>query len=251
MSIKKIVGIMSCKGGVGKSTLAVNLAVTLAFFYGKKVGLLDADIHGPNHPKMLGFLQDSKDEMKFGEEKLVPKKCHGILSMSMGYFLNSNSSVLLRGPMASNTVNYFLKKTDWGCLDILIVDFPPGTGDIYLSMLRDITFDCVYLITTPQLVSIEDLRRSISMLKKFDVYILGILENMKYYKCNNCKVINHIYGKNNEVKMLADSFNIPFIHELPLDVVISNSSNSGTPFVLSSSSENLSSVLKSIAKNLL
>lgn len=249
MSIKKIVGIMSCKGGVGKSTLAINLAVALSLFYGKKIGLLDADIHGPNHPRMLGFLQE--DKMKLGEEKLVPKKCHGILSMSMGYFLNSNSSVLLRGPMASNTVNYFFKKTAWGCLDILIIDFPPGTGDIYLSMLRDITFDCVFLITTPQLVSIEDLRRSISMLKKFDVYILGILENMKYYKCNNCQVINHVYGKNDEVKTLAENFNIPFIYELPLDQIISNSSNSGIPFVLSNSTDHLSSVLKNIAEKLI
>lgn len=251
MSIKKIVGIMSCKGGVGKSTLAVNLAVILSSFYGKKIGLLDADIHGPNHPKMLGFLDEVKDGIKFGEECLLPKKCHGILSMSMGYFLNSTSSVLLRGPMASNTVNYFLKKTEWGCLDILIIDFPPGTGDIYLSMLRDITFDCVYLITTPHLASIEDLRRSIFMLKKFDVRILGILENMKYYKCNNCSVINHIYGKNNEVKSLAEKFNIPFVHELPLDLAISSSSNEGMPFVLSQSCSNLSSVIKEIAEKLI
>lgn len=251
MTIKKIVGVMSCKGGVGKSTLAVNLAIALSLFFNKKVGLLDADVYGPNHPKMLGLSNNIKNEIKFCKEKLFPKKSFGIFSMSMGYFLDLSSSVLLRGPMVSNTINYLLKQTDWGELDFLVIDFPPGTGDIYLSMLRDITFDFIYLVTTPQALSIEDLRRSICMLKKFDVNVFGILENMKIYVCDNCKVIHYIYGNNDDVKILAKEFNISFIYELPLDVVVSESSNLGIPFVLFKSCESIVSVIKSMAERLI
>ena len=229
MTIKKIIGIVSCKGGVGKSTLAVNLAVLLSFLNGKRVGLLDADIHGPNHPRMLG-LSDTQ-LMTFSKNKLLPKKCFKLLSMSIGYFLKADSSVLLRGPMIGNTVNYLFRNTEWENLDILIIDFPPGTGDIYLSILRDIKIDDVFLVTTPQLTAVEDLMRSVSMLKKFNINILGLLENMKFYKCNSCNYSNYIYVNNN-IKTLVNKLGLSKSYELPLHSFISKSSNIGVPFVL-------------------
>ena len=189
MNIKKIIGIISCKGGVGKSTLAINISLALKTYYNKKVGLLDADIYGPNHPSMLGIHESQNN---INDQILYPKEKFGIFSMSMGYFLNENSAVLLRGPMISNTIKYLFNKTNWGDLDYLIIDFPPGTGDIYLSLLRDLTFDGIILITTPQTSSLEDLKRSINMLKKFDIKIYSLIENMKYYKCKHCDQENQL-----------------------------------------------------------
>jgi len=249
MTIKKIVGVISCKGGVGKSTLAVNLAVLLSSFYNKRVGLLDADIHGPNHPRMLGLLNDANIDIE--DKVLLPKRRFNVASMSMGYFLKPDASVLLRGPMVSNLASYLFKHTDWGDLDILIVDFPPGTGDIHLSMLRDIKFDGVFLITIPQLVSIEDVQRSIDMLKKFNIKIFGLLENMKFYKCNTCKSVNYIYGNTGDIKQIIDGFAFLNIYELPLHSFIGESSNVGVPFVISNLHPDVTSVIKRMALKLL
>jgi len=229
MKAKKIIGIVSCKGGVGKSTLAVNLSVLLSSFYFKRVGLLDADIHGPNHPRFLGSSNDLKINIQ--NKSLIPKKKYNVMSMSMGYFLGQRSSALLRGPMVSNTLNYLYTNTQWDMLDVLIIDFPPGTGDVYLSMLRDIKFDGVFLVTTPQTVSIEDVKRSIFMLNKFNVNILGILENKKYYECNTCGSYNYIYGYSDNFKKLVSEFKISNVYGLPLHMDISKSSNTGIPFI--------------------
>ncbi len=249
LNIKRVIGIVSCKGGVGKSTLAVNVSVLLSFFLKKKVGLLDADIYGPNHPEMLGLSKDKK--INFNEKFLSPKEKYNLLSMSMGYFLDVNSPILFRGPMVSSVINLLLKKTNWGFLDLLVIDFPPGTGDIYLSLLRDIKIDGVFLVTTPQLVSIGDVKRSVSMLRKFNISILGILENMRCYKCIYCGSFNYIHKSLSEVENLRNVCNLTFVHKLPLHNYISESSNKGIPFVLNKKCSDLTLVVKDIAERLL
>ena len=231
MNIKSIIGVMSCKGGVGKSTISVNLAVTLANFFNKKVGLLDADLYGPNHPRLLG-VYDAYD-LDLNNKFLQPVVKYKLRSMSFGYFLNKNSSVLLRGPMISNTIKYLFDNTMWGDLDILIIDFPPGTGDIYLSLLRDINFAYMCLITMPNLISIDDIRKSIFMLKKFNVDIKILIENMKFFLCDNCSKVNHIYGNSEFGKKITAEFFIENFFELPLLKDLSEASNLGIPFVLS------------------
>jgi ATP-binding protein involved in chromosome partitioning len=231
MTIKSIIGVMSCKGGVGKSTIAVNLAVTLARFLNKKVGLFDADLYGPNHPRLLGVCDTY--EFDLNNKFLHPVFKYSLSSMSFGYFLNKNSSVLLRGPMISNTIKYLFDHTIWGDLDILIIDFPPGTGDIYLSLLRDINFTYMILITMPNLTSIDDIRKSIFMLKKFNIDIKILIENMKFFLCNNCYKVNHIHGNSEFGKNISDEFFIKKFFELPLFRNLSEASNLGVPFVLS------------------
>jgi ATP-binding protein involved in chromosome partitioning len=230
MFINKIIGVMSCKGGVGKSTVAVNLAVSLANFYGKRVGLLDADIYGPNHPRLLGI--NDVFDIKFDSSKIFPIFKYNIFSMSFGYFLKINSSVLLRGPMVSNTIKYLFDNTKWGDLDILVVDFPPGTGDIYLSLLRDINFSGMILVTIPQILSIDDIRKSIFMLDKFKVDIICLIENMKFLSCFNCGFLNYLYDNEDIVNKLAVEFFISNIFKIPLLKEINESVVSGLPFVL-------------------
>lgn len=231
MNIKSIIGIVSCKGGVGKSTIAVNLATILALS-NKKVGLLDADIYGPNHPRMLGVVDKFNAKMNLSDKLFTPVFKHNLLSMSMGYFLDDNSSVLLRGPMISNTIKFLYSNTDWGDLDFLIIDFPPGTGDIYLSLFRDLIFSGVVLVTMPQIVSVEDVKKSILMLNTFDINIYCLIENMKYLSCDKCGYLNYIFGENNFAKQLANDFFISKYYELPINKFISESSNKGIPFVL-------------------
>ncbi len=247
MTINKIIGIVSCKGGVGKTTASINLSAALNFYYKKNTGLLDADIYGPNHPSMLGL---SNYNLNINNKKIEPKKTFGFYSMSFGYFLNKNSSVLLRGPMISNTINYLFNKTAWGNLDHLIIDFPPGTGDIYLSLLRDIKINGVFLITTSQLPSLEDIRRSINMIKKFNIKIYGILENMTHYSCNNCKAINYINKNNNNLKEIITDFNIKNIYKLPFDNTIVESINLQKPCVIYKPEAKASIIFKDMAKTI-
>lgn len=249
MTIKKIIGIMSCKGGVGKSTLSVNLAVAMATFFNKSVGLLDADLYGPNHARFLGI--DNKISLNLQDKKFIPFIKYGVKSMSFSYFIDSNSSVLLRGPMISNTIKYMFNNTDWGNLDILFIDFPPGTGDIYLSLLRDINFYGVFLITTPHLIAIDDVRRSIFMLKSFNIKILCLIENMKYFFCKKCMTVNSISTNNDYAKDLAKEFLIEDYYSLPFINYIGESSNSGIPFFLSEScNEDVKAIFKKIIINL-
>ncbi len=249
MTIKQIIGVASCKGGVGKSTLAVNLSVLFSIYHKLKVGLLDADIYGPNHPSILGV--SNKLPIEINKKMLLPKNAHNVSSMSMGYFLKNDAPVLLRGPMVSNTIKYLFEHTDWGNLDILIIDFPPGTGDIYLSILRDIKINGVFLVTTPNISSIEDVGRSISMFKKFNIPILGLLENMKYYKCAECNNLKYIFGNNNKVILLAKNKNIP-IYEFPINEFVNKSLEKGKPFVIDNNlCKNIFLILNNIAKTLI
>lgn len=246
---KKIFGIASCKGGVGKSTIAINLAITLSTFYNKKIGLLDADIYGPSHPSLLGI----SEKKNIQTEMFIPEKKFNIVSMSIGYFINENSSILLRGPMISNTLNHLIKNTDWGNIDILIIDFPPGTGDIYLSLLRDFKINGMLLITIPQIISTIDVKKSILMLNKFNINIFGLLENMKYYKCKTCNTRNEMYDNNDmSVTNLITEFNIKRIYSLDFDYDISKSCSSGQPFMTNNKDKNKSvDTIKNISSDII
>lgn len=231
MSIKSIIGIMSCKGGVGKSSIAINLAVASSIFLNKRIGLLDVDLHGPNHPRLLGITEEYNFNLNKGFFKPIYK--YGLYSMSFGYFLNKDSSVLLRGPMISNTVKFLFNNTIWDDIDILFVDFPPGTGDIYLSLLRDLNFSNMVLITMPNFTSIDDVRKSLYMLNKFNIKTKILIENMKFFLCNKCDNVNYVYGNTNYAKDMSLEFGIPYFFEVPLLHGVSESSNLGIPFILS------------------
>jgi len=249
LDIKNTIGIVSCKGGVGKSTASVNIALSLNIFCKNKVGLLDADIYGPNHPRMLGV--NDKISKNISNNIIIPKSKYNILSMSMGYFLDEDSSVLLRGPMLGNTILYLLYNTSWGNLDTLVIDFPPGTGDIYLSLFKHIKLNGVILVATPQSVVLDDLIKSLVMLKKFNIPILGLLNNMSSYICSNCGFKDNIYGTDKELRNIVKKFNIPFSYNIPLDKKISMSCDIGIPMVIKYPDSDISNVYKKISNSII
>lgn len=244
---KKIIGIASCKGGVGKSTISVNLAISLSNFYKKNIGLLDADIYGPSHPKLLGISETKNIQANV----FIPEKKFGILSMSIGYFIKNDSSVMLRGPMISNTLNHLIKNTEWGDIDILVIDFPPGTGDIYLTLLRDLKINGILLVTIPQIISNIDVKKSIIMLNKFNINIYGLIENMKYYTCKYCNKKNNMHDENDmSTTDLIKEFNIKNFYNLNFDSEISKSCSNGTPFVIYDNSE-ATKIIKKISLDII
>lgn len=212
-NVKKIFGIMSCKGGVGKTTTAINIALVMSKVYNFKVGLLDADIYGPNHPKIFGVSKINSSPFTF-DKKLIPVTFKSILSMSFGYYLLDDSPVLFRGPIVSNIFMHLLNNTDWGDIDFLIVDFPPGSGDVYISLLKRFNLNCVFLVTTPSEVSFQDTSKTAAMLRKFDIPIIGLLENMKFYVCACCGSKNDLYFKNNLLEQFLSKYNIANHYEM-------------------------------------
>jgi ATP-binding protein involved in chromosome partitioning len=224
--VKNIIAVASGKGGVGKSTTAVNLALALAL-QGAQVGLLDADIHGPNQPQMLGF-----------QEKLMPEngslmqaaKVHGIQSMSMGYLIDVNTPMVWRGPMVSSALLQLAKSTQWENLDYLIIDLPPGTGDIQLTLSQKIPVTASVIVTTPQDVALLDARKGIEMFNKVNIPVLGIIENMSHYQCGNCGHVDAIFG-NAGGRHLADAYEVELLAQLPLFLEIRECADQGIPLV--------------------
>ena len=215
MNIKTCFGISSCKGGVGKSTVACNIAITLAN-QGYKVGLLDADIYGPSVPTLLGI---GDKEPKVEDGKFLPFEVFGIKAMSIGFLVNEEQAIVWRGPMLAKGLDGLINKTIWGDLDYLIVDFPPGTGDVQISMSQKLKLDGTLIITTPQLLSLKDVIRGINMFIKVNVPILGVVENMSYLEEQNEK--KYIFGES-KTKSLLLKENINLIEELPFNLNIFN-----------------------------
>ena len=213
MNIKTCFGISSCKGGVGKSTVACNIAITLAN-QGYKVGLLDADIYGPSVPTLLGI---GDKEPKVEDGKFLPFEVFGIKAMSIGFLVNEEQAIVWRGPMLAKGLDGLINRTIWGDLDYLIVDFPPGTGDVQISMSQKLKLDGTLIITTPQLLSLKDVIRGINMFIKVNVPILGVVENMSYLEEQNEK--NYIFGES-KTKSLLLKENINLIEELPFNLNI-------------------------------
>lgn len=224
--VRNVVAIGSSKGGVGKSTVCVHLAATLANS-GYKVGLLDADMFGPSIPLMTGV----RDQSVFSEgEKLIPVKACGLSLMSMGFVAGRDAPVMWRGPLLAQALSQFLEQVAWGELDILLVDLPPGTGDIPLSLCQSIALSGAIMVTTPQNVAVEDVNRGISMFGKVEVEILGVVENMSYYDCQKCSKRHKIFGEGG-ARAICEQFRLNFYGELPLSVSLRRAGDEGRPLV--------------------
>jgi len=222
--VKNIIAVASGKGGVGKSTTAVNLAVALAQG-GAKVGLLDADIYGPSIPQMMGLAGRQPD---VDERTIFPLENYGVKTISIGYMIKEEQAMIWRGPMVSGAVMQLLNDVAWGELDYLIVDLPPGTGDIHLTMVQSVPLTAAVVVTTPQDIALLDCRKGIAMFDKVHVPTLGIVENMSTFTCPHCGESTHIFDQGGADK-LAELHNVDVLAKLPLDMAIREMSDAGTP----------------------
>jgi len=227
-TVKNIIGVASGKGGVGKSTVSLNLALALSQT-GAKVGLLDADIYGPSIPLMLGM----KDAfMEVEENKLQPAESHGLKVVSFGFFAqDSHQAAIYRGPIISGILKQFLVDTNWADLDYLIVDLPPGTGDIPLTLAQTIPITGILVVTTPQDVASNVAVKAVGMFEKLNVPLLGVVENMSYFICPNCDEKHYLFGQGGG-KKISEQFNMPFLGEIPLNSGIMSGSDSGKPIMI-------------------
>jgi ATP-binding protein involved in chromosome partitioning len=223
--IKNVVVVASGKGGVGKSTVACNLAVSL-HLEGAKVGLLDADVYGPNQPQMMGAV-DYKPKVG-PDNKLEPPRPMGIPVMSMGFLMDADAPVIWRGPMLHGAVTQFLKDVKWGELDYLIVDLPPGTGDVQLSLCQTVPIRGAVIVTTPQSIAISDVRKAVAMFNKLNVPILGIVENMGEFICPHCSKASAIFSSGG-AESLAKKYAVPLLGRIPLDPKVCDTAEKGTP----------------------
>ena len=226
--IKNIVAVASGKGGVAKSTTAVNIAMALNLA-GYKVGLLDADIYGPSVPTMVRI-----DTMPNSTEdnRLIPAVSHGMKLISMGYFMQQGQAAIMRGPMVSGAVSQFLNQVEWGNLDFLIIDYPPGTGDIQLTLSQQAPITGALIVTTPQDISLADVERGIEMFEKTGVQVLGVCETMSYFICDECGKKHFIFGKGGG-SHISRATGVPFLGEIPIDPKVAESGDSGYPIVIS------------------
>jgi len=222
--VKNIIAVASGKGGVGKSTTAVNLAVALAQT-GAKVGLLDADIYGPSIPQMMG-LAGRQPDVK--ERTIFPLENYGVKTISIGYMVKEDQAMIWRGPMVSGAVMQLLNDVAWGELDYLVVDLPPGTGDIHLTMVQSVPLTAAVVVTTPQDIALLDCRKGIAMFDKVNVPTLGIVENMSSFTCPHCGESTHIFDQGGADK-LAELHSVDVLGKLPLDITIREMSDAGTP----------------------
>jgi len=228
-NVKNIVVVASGKGGVGKSTTAANLALALAR-QGYSTGLFDADIYGPSQPLMLGIAPGTRPEV-VDDKFMVPVEVHGIKCNSVGLLVDENQAMVWRGPMVVGAFNQILNDTRWGELDYLVVDMPPGTGDIQLSLAQSVPVTGAVIVTTPQDVALLDAKRGIEMFRKVEVPILGIVENMSIHICSQCGHSEHIFGDQGASR-IAENYGVPLLGELPLDVAIREQCDAGKPTVV-------------------
>jgi ATP-binding protein involved in chromosome partitioning len=225
--VKAIIAVGSGKGGVGKTTLAVNLAIALAR-KGNKVGLLDADVYGPNVPLMLG---SSEAPSVVGDNRILPPERYGMRVISVGFLSPGDKPLVWRGPMLHSIIKQFLGQVEWGELDYLVVDLPPGTGDVVISLVQTVPLTGAVIVTTPSDVSLQDARKAIEMFKQVKVDILGIVENMSYFVCPHCHQEIDIFSKGGGLRT-AQQFSIPFLGSIELDPDIRKGGDSGQPIVL-------------------
>ena len=241
--VKNIVAVASGKGGVGKSTTAVNLALALAA-EGASVGLLDADIYGPSVPMMMGI--SGKPESADGQT-MEPMENYGVQVMSIGFLVAQDEAMIWRGPMATQALEQLLRQTNWRDLDYLIVDMPPGTGDIQLTLSQRVPMTGAVVVTTPQDIALLDAKKGIKMFEKVGVPILGIVENMAVHVCSNCGHIEHIFGADGGKKMAAD-YNMDYLGALPLNMQIRLQADNGKPTVVSDPDSEVAGIYKAVAR---
>ncbi|MGJ7508621.1 iron-sulfur cluster carrier protein ApbC [Variovorax sp. GT1P44] len=242
-NVKNIIAVASGKGGVGKSTTAANLALALAA-EGATVGLLDADIYGPSQPMMLGI--DRRPESEDGKT-MKPLENHGVQVMSIGFLVDQDEAMIWRGPMATQALEQLLRQTNWRDLDYLIVDMPPGTGDIQLTLSQRVPMTGAVIVTTPQDIALLDAKKGIKMFEKVGVPILGIVENMAVHVCSNCGHVEHIFGAEGGKKMAAQ-YDMDYLGALPLDINIRLQADSGTPTVVADSDGEVAGIYKAVAR---
>src|SRR6202045_2703637 len=224
--VKNVIAVGAGKGGVGKTTVAVNLAIALAKS-GGKVGIIDADIYGPNVPIMLGM----KAQLTTDGQKIIPAERYGLQVISMGFLTADDAPIIWRGPMLHGAVQQFFREVRWVDLDYLVVDLPPGTGDVALSLSQTVPVAGAIVVTTPQQVSLADSRRAVAMYKKLNIPPLGIVENMSYFVCTNCAHESDIFGHGGGERMATD-LGIPFLGRVPIYQPIREGSDSGVPLMI-------------------
>ena len=241
--VKNIIAVASGKGGVGKSTTAVNLALALSA-EGATVGLLDADIYGPSLPMMMG-IEGRPDSL---DGKLMePMQNHGLQVMSIGFLVDKDEAMIWRGPMATQALEQLLRQTNWKDLDYLIVDMPPGTGDIQLTLSQRVPITGAVIVTTPQDIALLDAKKGIKMFDKVGVPILGIVENMAVHICSHCGHAEHIFGEGGGKKMAAD-YQLDYLGALPLDIKIRQQADSGIPTVVADPDGDIAALYKAVAR---
>jgi ATP-binding protein involved in chromosome partitioning len=229
--VDHVVAVSSGKGGVGKSMVATNLAAALAR-EGLRVGLLDADIYGPNIPRMFGETRRPRVTGEKGKEMIEPLEAHGVRLMSLGFLLEEEQPAIMRGPLISGILKQFLEQVSWGPLDFMVVDMPPGTGDAQLSLVQTIDLDGAVMVTTPQAVSVGDVRRGVKMFERVNTRVIGIVENMAGLVCPHCHQEVDVFGSDGGER-LAREVGVPFLGSIPLDPSVRRAGDAGTPTVLS------------------
>ncbi|WP_372759854.1 iron-sulfur cluster carrier protein ApbC [Litorivivens sp.] len=242
--VKNVIAVASGKGGVGKSTTSVNLALALAA-EGAKVGILDADIYGPSQQVMLGVKEGQRPE-QYGTHYLKPIVAHGLQSMSMGYLVTEKTPMVWRGPMASGALQQLLYQTYWDDLDYLVIDMPPGTGDIQLTLSQKVPVTGAVIVTTPQDIALLDAKKGIEMFQKVDVPVLGIVENMAVHVCSNCGHAEHLFGEGGGQK-IANDYKVPMLGALPLTLNIREQADKGLPVVAENSESETSLIYREVA----
>jgi ATP-binding protein involved in chromosome partitioning len=227
--VAKIIAVASGKGGVGKSTTACNLALGLAAL-GLKIGVLDADVFGPSMPRLFGIT--GKPDLAADGQKLKPMEKFGLKVMSIGFLVDENAAVVWRGPMVMSALNQFLREVEWGELDVLVVDMPPGTGDAQLTMAQNVPLSGAVIVSTPQDLSLIDARRGMAMFRQVNVPLIGVVENMSYFICPHCGGRSDIFAHGG-ARHEAEAHGAPFLGEIPLDMTIRETSDGGEPIVVS------------------
>ena len=242
--VQKAIAVGSGKGGVGKTTVAVNLAVALAE-RGLRVGLLDADVYGPNVPRMMGLAGQPEAR----NDKIVPLENYGVRVISLGFFVNADTPVIWRGPMVSKLIEQFVTDVDWGELDILLIDLPPGTGDAQLSLSQVLPLDGAIIVTTPQRVALEDAMKGLLMFQKVDVPIIGVIENMSYFVCPHCGERTNIFDSGQTAGECA-RLGVPFLGEIPLDPSIRRGGDEGLPVLMIAPDSPQAQAVRQVAERL-
>ena len=242
-NVRNIIAVSSGKGGVGKSTVAVNLALALSA-EGARVGMLDADIYGPSQPTMLGI--QGKPQSMDGKT-LEPMENHGLQAASIGFLIDVDQPMVWRGPMVTQALQQLLGQTNWKDLDYLVVDMPPGTGDIALTLSQQVPVTGAIIVTTPQDIALIDARKGLKMFEKVGVPILGLVENMAVHVCSNCGHAEHIFGSGGAQKMAAD-YGVEVLGSLPLDIRIREQTDSGRPTVVAEPDSDIANAYKAIAR---
>ncbi|MDX1722726.1 MAG: iron-sulfur cluster carrier protein ApbC [Pseudomonas sp.] len=245
-NVKNVIAVASGKGGVGKSTTAANLALAL-MREGAKVGILDADIYGPSQGIMFGIAEGTRPEIR--EQKwFVPLKAHGVEVMSMAFLTDENTPVVWRGPMVSGALIQLITQTAWGDLDYLVVDMPPGTGDIQLTLAQKVPVSGAVIVTTPQDLALLDAKKGVEMFRKVNIPVLGVVENMAVHICSNCGHAEHLFGEGGGEK-LAAQFGVDLLASLPLSMAIRMQSDGGKPTTIADPESQIAMIYQEIARN--